>query len=118
MTDFSVDKVAKLAYLKLTDSEKSAFTTQFRAIINYVDQLQKVAMSPEEANRMGAFHISTAFIEMFKLDPSFALRTETSSDSDESRLKLSNSEALQNAPRSNGIPGELLFEVPSIIERD
>ena len=26
-------------------------------------------------------------------------------------------EALKNAPRSGGLPGELLFEVPSIIER-
>ncbi len=117
MAEFSVDKVAKLAYLELTPSEKVAFEKQFTSILNYVDQLQKVPMSADEAKKMGAFHISTAFIESLGLDPQFSLRDETA-ESETQRLRLSNEEALKNSPKSSGIPGEMLFEVPSIIERD
>jgi len=113
---FSVDKVADLAYLKLSDSERLTFEKQFPEILKYVDQLQSVSMSLEEAKSMGAFHVSLAFYESLKLDSSQSLRDEDESEAIRS-LILTNDEALRNAPKSGGIPGELLYEVPSIIER-
>lgn len=114
--EFSVDKIARLAYLDLTAEERTAFQKQFRSILEYVDQLQKVPMTAEEAKEMGAFHITTAFYASLGQDPSVSLRDETQSD-EVNRLNLTNDEALKNSPKSGGIPGELLFEVPSIIER-
>lgn len=114
--DFSVDKVAALAYLRLTDAEKKAFQAQFENILKYVDQLQQVPMTAEEGNQMGAFHVSLAFYEALKIDPSANLRNEDESNETE-KLIFTNEEALKNAPQTGGIPGELLYEVPSIIER-
>ncbi len=116
---FSVDKVAELAYLKLSAEEKSAFQTQFEQILKYVGQLQAIPMTETEAKEMGEFHISSAFYKELGLDPSATLRGDEDSESTDIRgLNLKNEEALSNAPKTGGIPGELLFEVPSIIERD
>ncbi|PIR22729.1 MAG: Asp-tRNA(Asn)/Glu-tRNA(Gln) amidotransferase GatCAB subunit C [Deltaproteobacteria bacterium CG11_big_fil_rev_8_21_14_0_20_45_16] len=117
MAEFDVDKVASLAYLKLNDTEKKNFSAQFAQILDYVDQLQKIPMSADEAKTMGAFHVQTAFYEMFKIDPLESLRNEKDSSPDFEKLILSNEEALMNAPRSSGLPNQLLFEVPSIIDR-
>lgn len=115
-TPVSVDKIASLAYLELTPDQKARFQAQMEAILGYIDQLQKIPLSAEEAKQVGGFHVTTAFIERLKIDASENLRDE-SQDSLVESLNLSNEEALQNAPKSSGIPGELLFEVPSIIER-
>jgi len=116
MEGFSVDKIAALAYLELKPQEKADFQKQFDAILEYVNQLQELEMKPEEAKKMGAFHITTAFYEALKLDPRLKLRDENK-ESEVSKLNLTNEEAMKNAPRTSGIPGELLYEVPSIIER-
>ncbi|MBN8555219.1 MAG: aspartyl/glutamyl-tRNA amidotransferase subunit C [Deltaproteobacteria bacterium] len=113
---FSVEKIAQLAYLSLTDDEKKSFDTQFKGILSYVDQLQKVPMSAEEAKAMGEFHISSAFYKQLGLSPSITLRDEDQMEEVNS-LTLTNEEALSNAPQTGGIPGELLFEVPSIISK-
>jgi len=118
MAEFDVDKVASLAYLKLNDDEKKSFSGQFSQILDYVDQLQKIPMSPDEAKNMGAFHVQAAFYEMFKIDPLESLRNEKDSSPDFDKILLSNEEALQNAARSSGLPKQLLFEVPSIIDRE
>ncbi len=112
----SVEKIAQLSYLELQNEEKERFQKQMGSVLAYVDQLQKVPMTDAEAKSMGAFHITNAFYEMLKIDPSENLRDENSEAEVES-LNLSNEEALKNSPKSGGIPGELLFEVPSIIER-
>lgn len=114
--DFSVEKIASLAYLKLSEEEKKTFEKQFQDILKYVDQLKEVPMTEREAQEMNAFHIQKAFYEQFGLDPLFSLRDETQ-DEDFSGLKLTNDEALKNAPKVSGLPEQLLYEVPSIIER-
>lgn len=113
---FSVEKVANLAYLELSTAEIKTFGEQFQNILKYVGQLNEVAMSPQEAKSMGAFHITSAFYDLMNVDPQTSLRIEESSG-DVEKLNLTNEEALKNAPQTGGIPGELLYEVPSIIER-
>lgn len=111
----SVEKIAQLAYLKLTESERVQFTQQFGDILRYIEQLEGVPMTPEEAKQMGAFHITSAFYEILQLNPDLSIRNESEFENF-NELVLRNEEALKNAPRSSGLPGELLFEVPSIIE--
>lgn len=114
--DFSVEKIARLAYLKLSPEEEKAFEKQFQDILRYVDQLKAIPMTKEEAKEISAFHIQRAFYEEFQLEPLFSLRSDEASDEMKS-LELSNQEALQNAPKASGLPDQLLYEVPSIIER-
>ena len=116
LSTVSVDKIASLAYLELSDAEKSAFQTQFDQILTYMNELQKVSMSSAEATQMGAFHISMAFYEALHIDPGSTLRTDDQFEKVQS-LNLTNEEALRSSPKSGGIPGELLYEVPSIIDR-
>lgn len=113
---FSAEKIAKLAYLELSETEKKDFQKQFEAILSYVNKLQNVPMTADEAKKMGEFHITTAFFDLLKLDPSLSLRSDQN-DSVAAKINLTNEEALKNAPKTGGIPGELLYEVPSIIER-
>lgn len=114
--EFSVDKVAKLAYVSLTQEQKKTFKAQFEDILKYVDQLNEVPIKPEEAKDMGKFHVQTAFYKALGLDPSQTLREEAKNE-DLNQTNLTNEEALQNAPKTGGLPGELMYEVPSIIER-
>jgi len=113
---FSVDKVAGLAYLKLSEVEKKTFESQFKDILGYVDQLQKIPMSADEAKSMGAFHIQQKFYETLGLNFATSLR-EDASDTEAESLLLTNAEATRSAPKADGLPGELLYEVPSIIDR-
>jgi len=115
-SSFSASKIAKLAYLELSETETKDFQKQFAAILSYVDKLKDIPMTSEEAKKMGAFHITTSFYELMGLDAALTLREE-GCDAPATRLNLTNDEALKNAPQTGGIPGELLFEVPSIIER-
>jgi len=113
---FSVDKVAALAYLKLSEAEKKTFEAQFKDILGYVDQLQKIPMTADEAKSMGAFHIQQKFYEILGLNFASTLR-EDSSDTDAESLLFTNADATRSAPKADGLPGELLYEVPSIIDR-
>jgi Asp-tRNA(Asn)/Glu-tRNA(Gln) amidotransferase C subunit len=112
----SVDKIAALAYLKLSESEKSRFQDQFDGVLNYVKALDEVKMSAEEAKGMANFHILSAFYSQLGIDPIQSLRDENG-DQSVNNLNLTNQEALQNAPTSSGLPDALMYEVPSIIER-
>lgn len=114
---FSIEKVAALAYLKLSTDEKKAFESQFPHILEYVNQLQAIPMTAEQAKAMGAFHIQNKFYEVLQLDSLSNLRDEQIPSGELDRLCLSNTEATINAPKSGGLPGESLYEVPSIIER-
>lgn len=114
---FSIEKVAALAYLKLSDQEKKVFESQFPHILEYVNQLQAVPMTPEQGKSMGAFHVQNKFYEVLKLDTLNNLRDESQESSELKSLCLTNAEATAGAPRCSGLPGEALFEVPSIIER-
>jgi Asp-tRNA(Asn)/Glu-tRNA(Gln) amidotransferase C subunit len=115
---FDVEKIAVLSYLSLKEEEKNRFRQQFAEILGYVDQLQKLPMTAEEASAMGAFHVQSAFYELLKLDPLEKLRASTDGveDEDLKSLQLTNEEATKNAPKASGLPNELLFEVPAIME--
>lgn len=115
--DFDVSKVASLAYLKLSPEQQKAFHAQFEEILDHVDQIQQIPMTDEEAKQMGMFHIQTAFYELMDRKLEEKLRTPASEKTELDQLKLSNEEALRNAPKSSGLPNELLYEVPSIIKR-
>lgn len=117
-TSFDVSKIAGLAYLKLSPEEQKNFSKQFTEILDYVNQIQSVPMSAEEAKAMGAFHVQSAFYEMLDLDSLESLREDDASDEALQSLVLNNAEALQNAPASSGLPNELLFEVPSILSKE
>ena len=87
-----VEKVAELARLDLTDSEKSLFEEQLSHILSYVDQLQSVST------------------EGVPLTSSVAeLQSEWREDVVVPGLTVE--EALANAPESN----EGLFVVPKIL---
>lgn len=113
---FNVEKVAQLAYLELSSEEKARFEKQFEEILAYVDQLQEIPMTDEETKAMGAFHVQTAFYEAMKLQMREKLRLKTEPSEELKSLQLSNSEATRNAPKASGLPDELLYEVPSIME--
>ncbi|MDB5038038.1 MAG: Asp-tRNA(Asn)/Glu-tRNA(Gln) amidotransferase GatCAB subunit [Bacteriovoracaceae bacterium] len=116
MVKVDVEKIASLAYLELSETQKTVFQSQFENILKYVSQLDEVAMTPEEAKQMGAYHVLLPFFELLKIDPATNLRDEND-DSEVKTLVLTNEEALSNAPKTGGLPGALLYEVPSIIER-
>lgn len=115
--EFDVQKIARLAYLELTPEEQRSFQKQFQDVLGYVNQLRAVPMTAAEASQMGAFHITDQFYELFHLSSEEVLREDHAADV-VGRLNLTNDEALRNAPQKAGIPGELLFEVPSIIDRE
>lgn len=111
-----LEQVSRLAYLSLTESEKARFEKQLEEILNFVDQLQQVPMTAEETKKMGQFHVQTAFYESLKLDPLEKLRPDSEQSEELQSLVLTNEEATQNAPKASGLPNELLYEVPSIME--
>ena len=113
---FDVEKVAQLAYLELSAEEKARFEKQFEEILAYVDQLQEIPMTEEETKAMGAFHVQTAFYESLKLQMKEKLRLQAEPTEELKSLQLSNKEATDNAPKASGLPNELLYEVPSIME--
>lgn len=111
-----VEKIAKLAYLELSQQEKSRFQTQFDQILDYVAQLEKVPMTEAEAQSMGSFHVLTAFYEELKISSQLSLRNENEGK-EINQVVTTNEEAVASAPKTGGLPGQLLYEVPSIIER-
>jgi len=93
ITKQDVEKVAKLARLEITETEKEAFTQQLSSILAYVDKLNalKTAGVEPTATVLGQ---SNVFRE------------------DRARPSLPVEKALANAPES----AEGFFVVPKIIE--
>lgn len=116
MIEVDVEKIARLAYLELSESQKTVFQQQFKNILEYVSLLDQVKMSKEEAKQMGAYHVLMPFYDLLKIDPSISERDESAEDETRA-LIYSNEEAVQNTSKTGGLPGALLYEVPSIIER-
>lgn len=56
ITVADVEKLAALARLTLTDEEKQTFTTQFDAILGYVEQVNKLDISAAPEARLGKPH--------------------------------------------------------------
>lgn len=111
-----VEKIASLAYLELTSEQRSRFQSQFENILKYVGQLDEIKMSSDEAAQMGAYHVLLPFYEQLGIDPALSLRNEDES-SEVAKLIFTNEEAVNNSAKTGGLPGGLLYEVPSIIER-
>jgi len=89
----TVEKVAKLARLQLTDEELDRYGGQLGAILDYIAKLEKLDVSG--------------------LEPlSQAVDTENIFRADEPRPSLPRDAALQNAPEKTGD----FFIVPKIIE--
>ncbi len=115
-----VEKIASLAYLKVKNDEKERISSHLEKILHYVEQLNEVPMTADEARSMGQFHILSAFFEAEGWTFGQSLRAddlEGNRANSVAKLNLSNSEALSNSPASAGLPEGLMFEVPSIIER-
>jgi len=49
-----LEHLAKLARIKLTESDKESLAKEFDSILNYVDQLKKVDVSLDASARVGA----------------------------------------------------------------
>jgi len=89
----TVEKVAKLARLQLTDDELNRYGGQLGAILDYIAKLEKLDVSG--------------------LDPlAQAVDTHNVFRADEPRPSLPRDAALQNAPEKTGD----FFIVPKIIE--
>lgn len=93
LTPEDVRKVARLARLKLTEDEVAVFTRQLADVVRYVDQLSEV---------------DTAGVEPL----AHAIEIENVFRADEPRPSLSRTDALSNAPASDG----RYFLVPQILE--
>ena len=93
ITKQEVEKVAKLARLELTDSEKAAFTKQLSQILTHVETLKQYDTTGVEptATVLGQ-------VNVFR--------------SDDARPSLSVERAVANAPEST----DGFFVVPKIIE--
>lgn len=89
-----VRKIARLAHLKLNDSELMGFTKEVNSILDYINQLQKVDVSSIQP----LSHVHGA-VNIFR--------------EDEVKPSLSNEDALSNAPDTSG----RFFKVPIIIEQ-
>lgn len=89
----TVEQVAELAKLGLTDDEKARFTEQLSAILDYAARLQTVDTSaiPATATMGGLENVMRP---------------------DEARPSLSQADVLANAPRSQA--GQ--FQVPAILD--
>lgn len=89
----TVEKVAKLARLQLTDDELTRYGGQLGAILDYIAKLEKLDVSG--------------------LEPlAHAVDTQNVFRADEPRPSLPREAALQNAPEKTGD----FFIVPKIIE--
>jgi len=89
----TVEKVAKLARLQLTDDELNRYGGQLGAILDYIAKLEKLDVSG--------------------LEPlAHAVDTQNVFRADEPRPSLPRDAALQNAPEKTGD----FFIVPKIIE--
>jgi aspartyl-tRNA(Asn)/glutamyl-tRNA(Gln) amidotransferase subunit C len=93
LTVADVERIAALAHLELTESEKQMFTRQLADILAYAEQLQSIDTTGVAA---------TAHVNAHEAERD-----------DEPRPSLSVDEALANAP--DGAPDAGLFRVPRVI---
>lgn len=94
INDDDVNKIAKLAYLTVSQNEVEAVKNKLNSILEYVKHLQSVDVSNVAA--MSHVHVSTNVLREDKVEPS-----------------LSNEEALKNAPDKSG----RFIRVPLIIDQ-
>lgn len=93
LTEQTVQRVARLARLKLTPHDVARFTTQLQQVLHYVEQLNEVDSTNVEP-MAHAIELSNVF------------------RADEPRPSLPREAALANAPRADG----KYFLVPPILE--
>ena len=94
LTRADVDRIAALARLELTESEKDLFVQQLSHVLEYAEQIQQ--------------------IETAGVPPTSHVLARTPADRpDEPRPGLSNADALSNAPDPSPQTG--LFRVPRVI---
>ena len=93
LTEQQVRHVAKLARLNCSDEEIATFTTQLRAILNYVAQLEE---------------LDTTNVEPL----AHCLSVQNVFREDVVKPSLTNDQALQNAPQRNGE----FFAVPKVLD--
>jgi aspartyl-tRNA(Asn)/glutamyl-tRNA(Gln) amidotransferase subunit C len=103
VSDKDVSYVADLANLELTQDERTRMLRDLNSILDYVDRLNE---------------LNTADVEpMAQVLPQLASRPSIEALRDDVReglrKSLPHSEALQNAPASDGT----FFKVPKVIER-
>jgi aspartyl-tRNA(Asn)/glutamyl-tRNA(Gln) amidotransferase subunit C len=89
-----VERIARLAYLELTEDEKALFARQLAEILTYAEQVQQIDTTGVPA---------TAHVHP-------DLRAERA---DEPRPSLNNEDALGNAP--DAAPNGAFFRVPRVI---
>jgi aspartyl-tRNA(Asn)/glutamyl-tRNA(Gln) amidotransferase subunit C len=90
-----IEHVAKLASLTLTDAEADKLAAEITTILGHVDELAE---------------IDTTGIEVTGLASQSAWRDDVIEPS------LSNADALAQAPRTSGEPGQAGFAVPVFVE--
>jgi aspartyl-tRNA(Asn)/glutamyl-tRNA(Gln) amidotransferase subunit C len=94
LTRADVDRIATLARLELSDTEKDLFVHQLSHVLEYAEQIQK--------------------IDTTGVPPTSHVLSRMPADrADESRPSLSNADALANAPDPSPHTG--LFRVPRVI---
>ena len=102
VTEKDVAYVAELAHLELTEAERARMLKDLNSILDYIDRLNQLDTSKVEpmaqvAARYGGD--AEGFVNAMRPD--------------EPRTCLLHDEALQNAPKSDGV----FFKVPKVIER-
>ncbi|MGB8768128.1 MAG: Asp-tRNA(Asn)/Glu-tRNA(Gln) amidotransferase subunit GatC [Candidatus Korobacteraceae bacterium] len=107
VTDKDVSYVADLAYLELTEDERSRMLKDLNSILGYIESLNELDTTNVEPMAQVASRINeggaTGGTEGF----AYVMRA------DEPRPCLPHEEALRNAPASDGV----FFKVPKVIER-
>jgi aspartyl-tRNA(Asn)/glutamyl-tRNA(Gln) amidotransferase subunit C len=94
LTRADVDRIATLARLELTDTEKDLFVQQLSQVLEYAEQIQR--------------------IDTTGVPPTSHVLSDMPADRpDEPIPSLSNADALANAP--DGSPRTGLFRVPRVI---
>ena len=92
--EFDIDRVAKLAYLELTDAERAELSEQLPAIVAYITKLQEVDTSKVETR-------------VYLTDQTNVFREDASSIDEKERKAI-----IDNFPKEKG--GAL--EVPAVFE--
>jgi aspartyl-tRNA(Asn)/glutamyl-tRNA(Gln) amidotransferase subunit C len=95
LTVAQVERIAALAHLELTDTEKVLFTTQLTSILAYAADIQSVDTTGVPATA----HVHAG---------------QRSERDDEPHVSVSTTDALANAP--DPAPEAGLFRVPRVIE--
>lgn len=89
-----IEKIARLAHLKLSDEEKEQFAEQVGQILDYVDKLNEVDTDDV-------------------LPLSHTVEIKNVFRSDDVKPSLSREEVLKNAPQRN----EKFFRVPKVVKK-